>query len=378
MKKIAIIGAGTAGSYSIGHFLHKTDWDIDWYFDPTIKPQAVGEGSTLHFPFTLYQQFGFDYRSLKEVKGTHKVGIRKINWGKFNRDFTHIFPPGSVGYHFNANELQAWIYDSVKSNSRIKVINEKVVNHDDIDSNYIMDCSGKPSDYTEYHMSDTIPVNSVYVTQCFWDNPTFNYTLAQAMKHGWVFGIPLLNRCSIGYMYNNNISSLEEVKEDVKFIFKEHELTPSDITNSFSFKNYYRKLNFKDRVAYNGNASFFLEPLEATSIATMHYIHKLSVAYWNKEFPHNVINHNYNIFLKQISNMIMLHYAAGSIFDSAFWRFAQPLGQAHLEEMYNDRRWKEIYTKYNTGDFAGPEYGIWTATNFDLNFRGLGINPDLV
>ena len=74
MKKIAIIGAGTAGCYSVGYFLYKTDWNIDWYFDPTIKPQAVGEGSTLHFPFTLYQQFGFDYRSLKEVKGTHKIG----------------------------------------------------------------------------------------------------------------------------------------------------------------------------------------------------------------------------------------------------------------------------------------------------------------
>ena len=377
MKKIAIIGAGTAGCYSVGYFLYKTDWNIDWYFDPTIKPQAVGEGSTLHFPFTLFQQFKFDYKDLKQVKGTHKVGIRKINWGKVNHDFTHIFPPGSVGYHFNANELQAWILNKVKSNSRVKILNEKITDHNSIDSDYIMDCSGKPSDYTDYTMVDCIPVNSVYVTQCFWDYPTFNYTLAEAKEHGWVFGIPLENRCSIGYMYNNTISSLEQVKEDVKSIFADNSLTPSDTTNSFSFKNYYRKKNFDKRVAYNGNASFFLEPLEATSILTMHYIHNYALDLWNNVYPVNVTNHNYSILLKEVTNVIMLNYARGSAYDSDFWRFAQPMGEKNLEELFNNKRWKEIYTRFNNGEYFGHEYGTWTATNFDLNFRGLGINPNL-
>ena len=59
-------------------------------------------------------------------------------------------------------------------------------------------------------------------------------------------GIPLQNRCSIGYMYNNKINSLEEVKEDVKNIFEEFNLQPSETTNAFSFKNYYRNTNFED------------------------------------------------------------------------------------------------------------------------------------
>jgi hypothetical protein len=54
MKKISFIGRGTAGCLSILHFLRWTDWEIDWYFDNDIKPQAVGEGATLALPRVLH------------------------------------------------------------------------------------------------------------------------------------------------------------------------------------------------------------------------------------------------------------------------------------------------------------------------------------
>ena len=44
MKKIAIIGKGTAGAQSVIHFLrHMSDCEIEWHYDPIISPQAVGE-----------------------------------------------------------------------------------------------------------------------------------------------------------------------------------------------------------------------------------------------------------------------------------------------------------------------------------------------
>ena len=33
MKKITIIGRGTAGCVAVTHFLRWTDWEIDWVFD---------------------------------------------------------------------------------------------------------------------------------------------------------------------------------------------------------------------------------------------------------------------------------------------------------------------------------------------------------
>jgi hypothetical protein len=41
---------------------------------------------------------------------------------------------------------------------------------------------------------------------------------------------------------------------------------PSDKTNHLEFQSYYKKNNFSSKVIYNGNSSFFIEPLEATSI----------------------------------------------------------------------------------------------------------------
>lgn len=59
MKKLAIIGAGTAGCLTVSHFLRFTDWTIDWYIDSSIKPQAVGEGSNLILPKALYNNVNF-------------------------------------------------------------------------------------------------------------------------------------------------------------------------------------------------------------------------------------------------------------------------------------------------------------------------------
>jgi hypothetical protein len=96
------------------------------------------------------------------------------------------------------------------------------------------------------------------------------------MKYGWVFGIPLQNRISIGYLYNSDINSIEDIKKDIQNVFDEYHLTPSEKTQNFSFNSFYRKNNFSSKVIYNGNASFFLEPLEATSTGLSTYIYRMA------------------------------------------------------------------------------------------------------
>jgi hypothetical protein len=383
MKKITVIGAGTAGVLSLSHFLRWTDWEIEWYNDTSIKPQAVGEGSTLDLPQNLYFYHNFRFDDLEKIDGTYKLGIRKKYWGELGKDFIHYFPPGSGAYHFNAVKLQNYIRERVSSNPRVRHVDGHVSTYDQIDSNYIMDCSGKPSNYDDFEMSDFIPVNSVYVTQCWWDHAEFNYTLAIARPYGWVFGIPLQNRCSIGYMYNNNINTLDQVKEDVQHIFEEFRLTPSDTTNAFSFKNYYRKKNFDGRVAYNGNASFFLEPLEATSIGFMDKINRRAFDVWNDYKDLEAANVFYTQKVKEIENVIMLHYAAGSVFDTEFWHWAQERGQRNISSLLNNRVFKLMLASatgnmYEDMDDDGDKnYGTWARFSFQQNFQGLGLKIGL-
>lgn len=374
MKKIAVIGRGTAGVLAAAHFLHYSDCLVDFYFDHEIKPQAVGEGSNLVLPMRLHQTIDFNHEDLSKLDGSFKYGIKKTGWGN-GKEFTHNFPPPNVGYHFNAIKLQDYIIDKIKNHARLRII-ETNITHDEIDSDFIMDCTGKPKNYEDFEITQSIPVNSVYVTQCYWDYAKFQYTLTLARPYGWVFGIPLQNRCSIGYLYNNAINDLDEIKEDVKHIFQEYGLNPSDHTNAFSFKNYYRKNNFNNRVAYNGNASFFLEPLEATSISFMDAINRMAFDTWIDNLDYRISNQNYLKHIAEIEHMIMLHYFAGSVFDTEFWRFAQPRGRENITHALSNNKFLEMveYSKYNNPALSAKEdFGTWWLGSFYQNLSNLDL-----
>lgn len=376
MKKLAIIGAGTAGCLTASHFLRFTDWAIDWYIDSSIKPQAVGEGSNLVLPKALYNNINFTILDLEKIDGTFKTGLKKQNWGKINDTFYHLFVAGNVGYHFNAVKLQNYLRHIFESNPRITTIDKKVVDHN-IDSDFILDCSGSPHSLTDkFYKAEHIPVNSVYVTQCMWEYQKFNYTLTIARPYGWVFGIPLQNRCAIGYMYNNNITTLEDIKTDVINIFKEYELNPSNTTNSFSFKNYYRKNNYSKTIAYNGNASFFLEPLEATSIHFMDICNRCSYDVFNNNISAEEANYYYLNKIREIENVIMLHYLAGSSWDTKFWNMAENLAKNNIATAKNNTDFINIINlakNYNINKNNQLEYGTWDLYSFPININALGI-----
>lgn len=386
MKKIAILGRGTAGVYTATHFLKYTDCELDLYFDSSIKPSAVGEGSTLDFPMELYKNVDFDCTDLELIHGTVKQGIKKINWGKANEEFFHSFyPPNSVGYHFNAVEFQNLIIEKIKYNKRVNFIDKNIVSHNDIDSNFIVDCTGKPKSMDGIIESEYIPVNSVHVEQCYWQGAKFLYTYAIARPYGWVFAIPLLNRCSVGYLYNNKINTLDEVKEDIKNVINLLGLPPPTTTNNFTFSNYYRKENYSDRVFYNGNASFFLEPLEATSIFSMNKVSRWGYDVFFDNIQTNTLNSRYIELFQKLEDMINLHYFAGSSFDTDFWKMAKDKAErCFVRSSSNPLRKQELLNYISSYDSSyekslqtKEEYGVWPKASFNQNLNGLNIGKEL-
>lgn len=384
-KKIAIIGKGTAGCMSAAFYAKRTNCDIDWYFDPDIMPQSVGEGSNLVLPVRLNEFFAFGARDFSKIDGTIKTGIYKENWGKSGVPFLHDFPSPSTALHFSAPKLQQYIYEKLEGTVNVLPSN---VSADNIDADFVVDCSGKPDLYGEHIQSEYIPVNSVYVTQCYWDFPRFNHTLTIARPYGWVFGIPLANRCSIGYMYNSDITSLEEVMADVQNIFDAYNLLPSKDTNAFSFKNYRRKDNFNGNISYNGNASFFLEPLEATSFSTVDAVNSITQSHWFGGSSKDLSEERYNHFIDANESLIMLHYAAGSSFKSAFWDYAQERGRLCMENA--SESFKLLFHNSNTPtgfgtytnylspiDLSSEEmqavHACWWEGSFAQNKEGLGV-----
>ena len=369
-KKITIIGRGTAGAISALHFskwLGDEGYEIDWMYDPETPTQAVGEGSALPFPRLLHETIGFQHDELEQLDGSLKLGIYKENWTGIGENFRHNFPPPFTSYHFNALKLQDFIYGKLKD--KVNIVEQKISGHEDIDSDWIMDCSGAPKDKPELlEEADGICVNSVHVTQCYWEGVRFQETLTIARPYGWVFGIPLKNRCSIGYLYNNQYTSLLEVKKDVKAIFRQYGLTPSEDTNTFTFNNYYRKRNFDWRVAYNGNASFFLEPMEATSISTMDVINRLFFDRIMGNIHEAHANQSYTDAMRRTQAVIAMHYINNESWDTPFWRYANQRSSDYIRSMSGDKIFKSFVAmeKQNSG-----QVGTWEDYSFAINMRGL-------
>lgn len=381
-KRVAIIGRGTAGAQAVIHYLsYMPDCEIEWHYDPNIKVQAVGEGSTLQLPINLFHNFNFNYLDLDKINGTIKLGVYKSNWGNNKEDFLHQFGHPYASLHFNAVLLQEYILNLVKD--KVKTF-EHNVKAEDIDADYIMDCSGKPESYDDFIKSKYIPVNAAYITQCNWEYARFNYTLTIARPYGWVFGIPLQNRCSIGYLFNRNINSVEDVKEDVKNIFREYDLNPSENTNYLEFENYYRKKNYTERIAHSGNSSFFLEPMEANSIEIMDFVQREAFEIWNDNANVEQKNINYRSHISEIESMIMLHYFSGSIYNTEFWKFSQEKGKECIElSIKYNKKFRDILQHtiekndiYDCDDSL--KCGNWPSSAYYQNIKGLGIKNELI
>jgi len=379
-KKLTVIGGGTAGAITALQLYNTHTKEVVWYRDPSSKTQSVGEASTLGIPTLLHYGLKFHYKDLPKIEGTSKRGIRKINWGhQSSKDFIHGFDLHTTALHFSAVKFQNYIYNSLKP--YIKIIESPSLNLAEIDSDYIFDCTGKPKEYSDFVMSQAIPVNSAYVVNCFWDKPKYDYSFHIARPYGWVFCIPLQKRMSVGYMYNSNISSLEEVKKDINNIFEQLNLTPSTEITEWNFKNYFRKENFTNRVCYNGNSSFFLEPLESTSTGFMIDINQIALNLLDKNISLSQANKSYHSIITDLQEMITMHYFSGSSFDTPFWQNAISISENFLQKSFKNSNFKSFYKQIQSFKnsnhlgiaFNQPVHAQWGINNWDQNLKGLNL-----
>lgn len=381
MKKLAIVGRGTVGCTTVAHFIKFTDWDIDWYYDPNVSPTPVGEATNLAIMKTWRDTLDFTAQDHNALQSTTKVGIMKRGWGPGDK-FLHAFPMGLTGIHFSGVTFQDHVFAKLASNKRVSTF-EGNCTPEEIDSDYVIVCSGTPKDIDDkFIVSESIPVNACLVSQCEWDEPRFDYSLTYAMPNGWAFGIPLKNRCSIGYVHNDRYADKETISKEVEPLLNELGLAANK-QNYLQFQNYYRKQNYSDRIVYNGNASFFLEPLEATSTSLSDDVNRKCWDLWfNKQTSAEQCNDHYLTELKNIELMISLHYAAGSIYETEFWTHAKEKGISRLKQGIDD---EELFMQHLYRCLTNPNIeknlsiaGSWDASaSFNTHIDNLGLKDYL-
>ena len=103
----------------------------------------------------LRKSIGTDWT--KKFPFTQKTGIMYENWGQIKDEFFHPFPLGLYSIHCSPKDFQDFVCNNLKFN--FKETSEHIINYDDIDASYIIDCRGTPKTFESYD-SMTNPLNA--------------------------------------------------------------------------------------------------------------------------------------------------------------------------------------------------------------------------
>lgn len=355
LQKVAVVGRGTAGAMAaanVSHLLPTASHELHHIYDSRIPVIGVGEGSWPSLVPHLHELTNLPHGKIQQhLNGTRKYGVAFEGWGKRQHDFIHYFTPQQVSYayHLSADLLGGLLEestDAIHIDTNVRAIKRTeegaIVEFEDrAPETYdlVFDARGFPKELSpEEHIDVSfIPTNMAVIRRCPAiikvddGNPAIEptYTRAIARPHGWVFVIPLTVHTSYGYIFNRDVSSLEQVESDFD------ELLESDGVDEFEqravipFPNFVHRQIYDGAIARVGNAGAFMEPLEATAIVLaqmqigmiLQTRMNRSIDTLGNDFP--MVNRFLISSVLRCGLFVGWHYSVGSIFDSDFWRFAR-------------------------------------------------------
>lgn len=379
MKKLAIIGTGSAGVLSLCHFLSylSNEWEVYSIHDPKKPILGIGESTNPTFVLSLDKAIQFNYlQNGNEIDATPKYATVFKNWRQDN--FYHPLVGGNHAVHMNSFKLFKSVFPKLKNKfgNKLKkilgnvqtIINKKDyvecnINNKTYKFDYVMECTGFPKDYTDYNICN-LPVNSCLVHNI--DKPgDWEYTGHVATKNGWMFEIPLTTRQSYGYLYNDKITTKDEAKKDFS---KEIKVPIKELQNiEYHFKSYYAKQFLNGRIIKNGNAAIFFEPMSAFSLFLYDKINRSFFDYLLIEDvrEQKMLNIGLDEVAKETEAMIAYMYHGGSLHNTKFWKYAKKITKPIV---FNSNIFKEIQTAFKQEYKKGTPLGVkdWVFCSNDL------------
>lgn len=365
-KRIAVIGAGSAGLISVGSLCAHLDnsYEIVIIHNSNINSLGIGESTNSNFVEILELAMGFRFDAdAEELDATKKFGTKFFNWR--NDDLISPLIQGYYAVHFNTKKLKDFVFKrlSEKWPNKFHIIDGDVSNvESSADSvtvtvddsqytfDYIVDCRGFPTDFSEYTMSNCSLVNHCIV----YDHKEFNstnYTEHHATKNGWMFGVPLTTRMSYGYLYNDTITTKDEAIADMSDILN---ISSNDIeVRDYTFSPYFANKFLDNRILKNGNRALFFEPISATSIFMYVRIIDSFVKVLKGEYHELDLNQSTRNDLEDIQSVIRYYYHGGSVFDSKFWKKAK---KQAIEQLKGDSKFYQLTCDLNRLVNEGKPY----------------------
>jgi len=348
MKKVVIIGGGTAGwltSLVVNKFWKDTN--VTLVESSKIGILGAGEGGTSNFGKMLSLLDINQNEFFEKTKSTVKGGLHLYNWTGNNELSKHLFfgdGPNEINksyaYHFDAR-LVAQYFKELAINRGVNWVDGEVseIKNENgiiselqlkdgrtIDLDFVFDCSGFAKiiidgvhkeewiGYTDYLMMNKalaffLPQENKYQLN------DKTYTEMVSMDCGWMFKIPLQHRWGCGYVFNDKYITVEDAKKEIEKRLG-HEVTLQKV---FDFNPGTHKRSWIGNSISIGLSYGFIEPLEATSLmSTIMQLKKLIDLNFDEQYVER-----YNKWCYQINeqnlNFIRYHYLCERD-DTQFWK----------------------------------------------------------
>ena len=385
--KIVIIGAGNGGVWTALHYAYHSrkaeEIEIELIHDPEIDSFPVGQALFPGQSALLYAACDISWYS-NEVRATPKLGILYENWSKGTPNLYHEFPFDQIAMQADPKYLQRYIL-----NSGLFVVKEgNVTDLDTVDADVIFDCRGNiGKDNIEYE-SLYSPVNSVLLAVGPPPEKPQLWSRHVATPNGWTFVIPnTTETLSYGYLYNSNITSIEEAKINFREVFPEakgsysqHFEHRDEIINlpfeSYIAKNPIRIDSNGRKIILNGNRLAFLEPMESTVIGFYHAVAIFALDWirGKDNVDAALVVANIKKMIHEIHTFTSWHYTKGSVYDTPFWRSAQVQTSAMFEQP--DELFQNIVDLAKITDYVDVDitfkgrYGLWPAASIKRWYDG--------
>jgi len=368
-RSLVVIGAGTSGIQSVCHylaFLASHGWTITLIHSPKINTLGIGESTNPPFVEALEDAANFNIiDDLPELDATLKFGTYYVNWR--NNPFTIPVLTGHAAVHINTFKLQNFALPRLKSiwGDKFQIIEGKVssvtntenavqvvVDDKKLYFDFAVDNRGFPESYDDYHVIEDNPVNHALVHNMP-KTAAWNATLHQATPDGWMFGVPLTSRTSYGYLFNRNITPVEQAKINFS---KEINVPVDQLDNiEYKFKSYYIKKVLDKRILKNGNRAVFFEPMFANSLWLYKHTDKLFISYIKQGIPEDHINNVFNDMAKDVEELICYFYHGGSQHDTEFWNKVKPYASKKLEASKSFHTMKTVARRQYKNKQFDPE-----------------------
>ena len=211
------------------------------------------------------------------------------------------------------------------------------------------------------------------------------YTSAIALKHGWVWKIPMLGRFGTGYVFSSSFTSMDEATEEFAQLWNLDVATTP--LNKIRFRVGRNRRAWVKNCVSIGLSSCFLEPLESTGIYFIHTaIYLLAKHFPDKSF-HPILLKRFNEELEMVfddsRDFIQAHYFPTLRDDTPFWRANRHelrLTDSLLSksEVYKAGLPVNLVSDVDTyyDSFETEFHTFWTNSSYYYVWAGLGYLPD--